>query len=365
MFFDVTIIGAGVVGLSIAKFCSEQGYSVVVLEQESRAGEGISSRNSGVLHAGIYYPENSLKTKFCISGNRLLYEYANDKRINHKRIGKYIIASHENDIEKLHKIYNQGIKNLVEVDLLSNRKMKEIYPDLKIEEAIFSPNTGIIDVPELISALEGDIQHNGGLISFKTNFIAAEKIDQGFKIICNDGSSYEIDTRYLVNASGLYSDTISQKIDALSERHFSSIKYAKGHYFKYNGNHPFTTLVYPLANEFSSGLHVGFDLSDQIRFGPDIAWVDQIDFSFDESLKGKFIESIKQYWPQIDSSKLHPDYVGIRPKLQSFNETMKDFSIKGFNDHGVDGLINIQGVESPGVTSCLSIGKHVLNLIRS
>ena len=365
MFFDVTIIGAGVVGLSIAKFCSEQGYSVVVLEQESRAGEGISSRNSGVLHAGIYYPENSLKTKFCISGNRLLYEYANDKRINHKRIGKYIIASHKNDIEKLHKIYNQGIKNLVEVDLLSNRKMKEIYPDLKIEEAIFSPNTGIIDVPELISALEGDIQHNGGLISFKTNFIAAEKIEQGFKIICNDGSSYEIDTRYLVNASGLYSDTISQKIDALSERHFSSIKYAKGHYFKYNGNHPFTTLVYPLANEFSSGLHVGFDLSDQIRFGPDIAWVDQIDFSFDESLKGKFIESIKQYWPQIDSSKLHPDYVGIRPKLQSFNETMKDFSIKGFNDHGVDGLINIQGVESPGVTSCLSIGKHVLNLIRS
>ena len=365
MFFDVTIIGAGVVGLSIAKFCSEQGYSVVVLEQESRAGEGISSRNSGVLHAGIYYPENSLKTKFCISGNRLLYEYANDKRINHKRIGKYIIASHENDIEKLHKIYNQGIKNLVEVDLLSNRKMKEIYPDLKIEEAIFSPNTGIIDVPELISALEGDIQHNGGLISFKTNFIAAEKIEQGFKIICNDGSSYEIDTRYLVNASGLYSDTISQKIDALSERHFSSIKYAKGHYFKYNGNHPFTTLVYPLANEFSSGLHVGFDLSDQIRFGPDIAWVDQIDFSFDESLKGKFIESIKQYWPQIDSTKLHPDYVGIRPKLQSFNETMKDFSIKGFNDHGVDGLINIQGVESPGVTSCLSIGKHVLNLIRS
>ena len=365
MFFDVTIIGAGVVGLSIAKLCSEQGYSVVILEQESRAGEGISSRNSGVIHAGIYYPENSFKTKFCVSGNELLYEYANQKRINHKKIGKYIIASHKNDIEKLHKIYNQGIKNMVEVDLFSNRKMKEICPDLKIEEAIFSPNTGIIDVPELISALEGDIQHNGGLISFNTKFIAAEKIEHGFKIICNDGSSYEIDTRNLVNASGLYSDTISQKIDALGEGHISSIKYAKGHYFKYNGNHPFTTLVYPLANQFSSGLHVGFDLSGQIRFGPDITWVDKIDFSFDESLKIKFIESIKQYWPQIDSTKLHPDYVGIRPKLQSFNETMRDFSIKGFNDHGVDGLINIQGVDSPGVTSCLSIGKHVLNLIKS
>ena len=365
MFFDVTIIGAGVVGLSIAKFCSEQGYSVVVLEQESRAGEGISSRNSGVIHAGIYYPENSFKTKFCVSGNELLYEYANQKRINHKRIGKYIIASHKNDIEKLHKIYNQGIKNLVEVDLFSNRKMKEIYPDLKIEEAIFSPNTGIIDVPELITAMEGDIQHNGGLISFNTNFIAAEKIEYGFKVICNDRSSYEIDTRYLVNASGLYSDMISQKIDALDEGHFSSVKYAKGHYFKYNGNHPFTTLVYPLANEISSGLHVGFDLSGQIRFGPDITWVDEIDFGFDESLKSTFIQSIKKYWPQIDSAKLHPDYVGIRPKLQSSHETMKDFSIKDFNDHGVDGLINIQGVESPGVTSCLSIGKHVLNLIKS
>ena len=136
-------------------------------------------------------------------------------------------------------------------------------------------------------------------------------------------------------------------------------------YFKYNGNHPFTTLVYPLANEFSSGLHVGFDLSGQIRFGPDITWVDEIDFSFDENLKDKFIKSIKEYWPQLDSTKLHPDYVGIRPKLQNFNETMKDFSIKDFNDHGVDGLINIQGVESPGVTSCLSIGKHVLNLIKS
>jgi L-2-hydroxyglutarate oxidase LhgO len=243
--------------------------------------------------------------------------------------------------------------------------MKEIYPDLKIEEAIFSPNTGIIDVPELISALEGDIQHNDGLISFNTNFIAAEKIEQGFKIICNDGSSYDLDTRYLVNASGLYSDTISQKIDILDNRHFSSLKYAKGHYFKYNGKHPFTTLVYPLANEFSSGLHVGFDLSGQMRFGPDIAWVDEIDFSFDESLKSKFIESIKQYWPQIDSTKLHPDYVGIRPKLQSSNETMRDFSIKGFNDHGVDGFINIQGIESPGVTSCLAIGRHVLDLIKS
>ena len=365
MFFDVTIIGAGVVGLSIAKFCSEKGYSVVVLEQESRAGEGISSRNSGVIHAGIYYPKDSLKTKFCISGNNLLYKYASFKRINYKKIGKYIVASHKNDLEKLHKIYQQGKTNSVELIFIADKKIKEIYPDLKIEEAIFSPNTGIIDVPELISSLEGDIQYNSGIVAFNTKFIAAEKIEKGFKIQCDDGSKYQIDTHNLINASGLYSDVISKKIDVLKDKNFLTVKYAKGHYFKYLGKHPFKNLIYPLANEFSSGLHVGFDLSGQIRFGPDITWVDKIDFKFDESLKDKFIESIKQYWPQIDASKLQPDYVGIRPKLQTRNESMKDFSITDFNDHGVNGLINIQGIESPGVTSCLAIGRHVSELINS
>ena len=365
MFFDLTIIGAGVVGLSIAKSCSELGMSVVVLEKDSRAGEGISSRNSGVIHAGIYYPNESLKTKFCLSGNKLLYDYAKAKNIDHKRIGKYIIASSKDELEKLEGIYKKGILNSVTLDFLTKEKMKSIYPDLNVEAGIYSPNTGIIDVPELINALEGDIQHNNGLISLNTKFISAQKNNSGFTISCDDGNKFLINSKYLINASGLNSDLISQQIDTLDKKYYSSIKYAKGHYFKYSGSHPFTTLVYPLASEFSSGLHVGFDLSGQIRFGPDITWVDDIDYSFDDSLKDNFMCSIKKYWPGIDSKKLQPDYVGIRPKLQNMDEKMKDFSICDSKVHGVEGLINIQGLESPGVTSSLAIGEYVKHMINS
>ena len=363
MFFDLTIIGAGVVGLSIAKSCSELGMSVVVLEKDSRAGEGISSRNSGVIHAGIYYPNESLKTKFCLLGNKLLYDYAKAKNINHKRIGKYIIASSKDELEKLEGIYKKGVLNSVTLNFLSKEKMKSIYPDLNVEAGIYSPNTGIIDVPELINALEGDIQHNNGLISLNTKFISAQKNNSCFNISCDDGNKFSINSKYLINASGLNSDLISQQIDTLDKKYYSSIKYAKGHYFKYCGSHPFRTLVYPLASEFSSGLHVGFDLSGQIRFGPDITWVDDIDYSFDDSLKDNFMRSIKKYWPGIDSKKLQPDYVGIRPKLQNMHEKMKDFSICDSKVHGVEGLINIQGIESPGVTSSLAIGEYVKNMI--
>jgi L-2-hydroxyglutarate oxidase LhgO len=365
MFFDLTIIGAGVVGLSIAKSCSELGMTVVVLEKDSRAGEGISSRNSGVIHAGIYYPNESLKTKLCLSGNKLLYDYAKTKNIDHKRIGKYIIASSKNELEKLEGIYKKGVLNSVTLDFLNKEKMKSIYPDLNVEAGIYSPNTGIIDVPELINALEGDIQHNNGLISLNTKFISAQKNDSGFTISCDDGNKFLINSKYLINASGLNSDLISQQIDTLDKKYYSSIKYAKGHYFKYSGSHPFTTLVYPLASEFSSGLHVGFDLSGQIRFGPDITWVDDIDYSFDESLKDSFMSSIIKYWPDIESKKLHPDYVGIRPKLQDIGEKMKDFSISDSSIHGVEGLINIQGLESPGISSSLAIGDYVKHMINS
>ena len=337
--------------------------SVVVIEKESRAGEGISSRNSGVIHAGMYYPNKSLKTQFCISGNALLYKYAELKNINHRKIGKYIIATEEHELGKLKNIYDRGIKNGVSLKLCSKDKIQSIYPDLKVEGAVHSPETGIIDVPELITALEGDIQHNQGVVSLNTSFISAKKSENNFEIICNDGNNFSINAKILVNSSGLHSDITSKKIQPLDQKYNSPIYYAKGHYFKYSGPHPFHSLVYPLASEFSSGLHVGFDMGGQIRFGPDVTWVNVIDFSFDESLKDYFINSIHNYWPDMDPDKLQPDYIGIRPKLQNSNEKMKDFSILGAQDHGVDGLINLQGIESPGVTSCLAIGQYVAELV--
>ena len=179
----------------------------------------------------------------------------------------------------------------------------------------------------------------------------------------NDGNKFIIKSKYLINSAGISSETVAISIEPLDSRHISPIHYAKGHYFKYTGDHPFSTLVYPVSDEFTSGLHVGFDMAGQIRFGPSIDWIDVIDYSFDESLKDYFIKSIQSYWPSLNPDKLQPDYVGIRPKIQNTNEQMKDFSIIGPKDHGVSGLIHLQGIESPGITSCLSIGQYVTNLI--
>jgi len=362
--FDAVIIGAGVVGLSIAKFYSEIGKSVVVLEKESRSGEGVSSRNSGVIHAGMYYPTGSLKSALCIEGNRLLYDYAKVKNISCRKIGKYIIASKEDELEKLNKLYNQGLSSGVSLEMIAKEKIQNLYPDLVLAGAIYSPESGIIDVPELVTALEGDIQHNKGVISLNTAFISATKSQDNFKITCNDGNEFKINSKMLINSSGLNSEINTRKIFSLDDKYNLPINLAKGHYFKYSGKHPFNTLIYPLSNEFSQGIHAGFDLSGQLRFGPDINWISNLDFSFDESVKDNFIDSIQQYWPDMNPDKLQPDYVGIRPKIQNPNEKMRDFSILDSKIHGVKGLINLQGIESPGVTSSLAIGKFVTKLLQ-
>ena len=361
--FDLAVIGAGVIGLSIAKFYSALGYSVVVLEKESRAGEGISSRNSGVIHAGMYYPTNSLKTKFCIEGNKMLYEYATLKNITHKKLGKYIIASQVSELGKLDKIYEQGISNGAKIKRCSKDEMQAKYPDLIVAGGIYSSETGIIDVPEFITALEGDIQHNGGTVAFNTSFKSAAKVDNLFEIICDNGNEFMVQAKNLVNAAGLTSDLSSRNIKQLDKKYNHPIHFAKGHYFKYSGSHPFHSLVYPLSDEFSLGIHVGFDISGQLRFGPDLTWVQSLDFSFDESLKEKFIAAIHSYWPNMDPEKLQPDYVGIRPKIQNSKQSMQDFLILGRSDHGVRGLITLQGIESPGVTSSLAIGDYVASMI--
>ena len=363
MIFDLAIIGAGVVGLSIAKSCSELGMSVLVLEQETRSGEGISSRNSGVIHAGIFYPTGSLKSKLCVEGNEMLYEYALKKNISCKKIGKYVIASEDRELDKLRQIYNQGNLNGATLTMCSKDEITAFHPDLRLAGAMYSPQSGIIDVPELITALEGDIQHNKGIISLNTKFISAERLNDHFKISCNDGNDFDIKAKGLVNSSGLASEVNSRKIHSLDSKYNYPVFFAKGHYFKYSGNHPFSSLIYPLADEFSQGIHVGFDMSGQLKFGPDINWVDDLDYSFDESVKDNFIKSIHKYWPSMDPNKLQPDYVGIRPKIQNRNGRMRDFSILDSKDHGVDGLINLQGIESPGVTSCLALGTHVASAI--
>ena len=360
---DVIIIGGGVIGLSIARELSCSGKETIVLEKNERAGDETSSRNSGVIHAGIYYPENFLKTKLCVEGNKLIYEYAKEKKINHKKYGKYIIASSKRELSNLETIYNQGKKNNVEIYMAEKEKVLEDNAGLIFNKALFSPNSGVIDVPEYVTALEGDIQHFGGLISLRTTFLSAKKKVGKFIVNCKAEDNFSIESKYLINCSGLSNKRTLKNIDNFPIKKFYPQYYAKGHYFKYSGKAPFSNLIYPVSDQHSLGIHVGFDLSGGMRFGPDVEFVDEIDYSFNESLKDKFIDSISKYWPNINPEKLHPDYTGIRPKITKPNETMRDFSIQTHVDHGIENFINLQGIESPGLTSSLAIGRFVKNLL--
>jgi L-2-hydroxyglutarate oxidase LhgO len=360
---DVIVIGGGVIGLCIARELSSSGKETIVLEKNERAGDVTSSRNSGVIHAGIYYPENFLKTKLCVEGNKLIYEYAKEKRINHKKYGKYIIATNKKELSNLETILIQGKKNNVELNKVDNEKVLENNPGLIFHEALYSPDSGVIDVPEYVTALEGDIQHYGGLISLKTSFFKAKKQQERFIVNCKTDDEFSIDSEFLINCSGLNNELTLKNIENFPKNKIYQNYYAKGHYFKYSGKSPFSNLIYPVSGQHSLGIHVGFDLAGGTRFGPDVEFVNEIDYSFNESLKNKFIDSISQYWPAINPDKLHPDYTGIRPKITKPNETMRDFSIQTFEDHGIKNFINLQGIESPGLTSSLAIGKFVRNLL--
>ena len=360
---DVIIIGGGVIGLSIARELSFSGKETIVLEKNERAGDVTSSRNSGVIHAGIYYPENFLKTKLCVEGNKLIYEYAKEKKINHKKYGKYIIASNKKELSNLEAILIQGQKNNVEISLVENEKVLENNPGLIFHEALYSPNSGVIDVPEYVNALEGDIQHFGGLISLRTSFIDAKRKKDKFLVSCSAEEEFSIESKYLINCSGLSNEATLSNVESFPKDSIYKNYFAKGHYFKYSGKTPFSNLIYPISSKHSLGIHVGFDLAGGMRFGPDVEFTDKIDYSFNESLKQKFLDSIRQYWPDINPEKLHPDYTGIRPKITRPKESMKDFSIETEIEHGIKNLINLQGIESPGLTSSLAIGKFVTNLL--
>ena len=360
---DVIVIGGGVIGLSIARELSGSGKETIVLEKNERAGDVTSSRNSGVIHAGIYYPENFLKTKLCVEGNKLIYKYAKEKKINHKKYGKYIIACNKTELINLEEILIQGKKNNVQITRVENEKVLESNPGLIFHGALYSPNSGVIDVPEYVTALEGDIQHFGGLLSLKTSFLDAKKKKGKFVITCKAEDEFSIESKYLINCSGLSNESTLKNIQDFPKNKIYRNYFAKGHYFKYSGKPPFSNLIYPVSGQHSLGIHVGFDLAGGMRFGPDVEFVNEIDYSFNESLKNKFVDSISKYWPDINPDKLNPDYTGIRPKITKPNEKMRDFSIQTFDHHRIKNFINLQGIESPGLTSSMAIGKYIKNLL--
>ena len=359
-YFDVVVIGAGIIGIAISLAHAKKGSQVLLVEKNPTFGQGISSRNSEVIHAGIYYPPNSLKAKFCRRGMILLYDYCKDKDIPHKKIGKLIIQTENQTDNDLEKIYANGLSNgCTELRLIDEKELNELEPEVKGINAIWSPNTGIIDSHACMNAMLVDLQKKGGTVVFNHQFEKFFPTDKGIECLVN--SSTVITTKKLINSAGLDSVYVTKLIEGFPESHQENISYCKGTYFGYKNRLPFSHLIYPLPNEEGLGIHFTLDMNLDGRFGPDTEWVEQVDYSLDDARTKHASKEIKKYWPKCDHRCLRAVYAGIRPKLGTQKSFRKDFIIQTSEVHNIPGLINLFGMESPGLTSALSIAEYIAN----
>lgn len=360
---DTVVIGSGVVGLACAREIAQKGDQVVVLEKHGRSGEETSSRNSGVIHSGIYYPTGSKKATLCVEGNGLLYDYVKSKNIAYKNTGKVIVASTADEVEKLEQLLRKGVDNDVKhLTMLSKREVTKYQPEIIAERGLYCPSSGIVDVPELIQSLEAELQELGVIIAYNS-VVEDIHVDSHseLQLMVRGQENYSINAQKVVNSAGLYAVELATKIKEIPREIIPKAYYAKGHYFQLGGKHPFTDkLVYPLNEKDGLGIHVTLDISGKVRFGPDVTWIEEIDYSFDEDLRESFVEVIQSYWPNLNSEKLTPDYTGIRPKIYGPNDEPADFIIQTSKEHKINGLVNLLGIESPGLTSSFAIAREVV-----
>jgi len=362
---EYLVIGAGVVGLAVAAKLAECGKEVLVVEAEDAIGTQTSARNSEVIHAGIYYPENSLKAALCMPGRDALYKYCNERGVPYKQCGKLIVAPSSANIDDLNAILVTGEKNGVsDLEYLSREATTERAPALNVSAAIWSPTTGIIDSHQLMLALLGDVENNGGMLALRSKVINVIPGNDGFGndgyivTVENDGQTI-IFARSIVNCAGLGATAVANNIQGLPLSTIPSVTYAKGSYFSYAAPVPFDCLIYPMPAPGGLGIHLTLDQAGQARFGPDVEWVNDVDYSVDPNMAGKFTKAISSYWPEIDASKLQASYSGIRIKTFAYGNDFHDFIISGPKQHGLIGLVNLFGIESPGLTSCLAIADYV------
>jgi L-2-hydroxyglutarate oxidase LhgO len=357
---DAVIVGAGVVGLAVARALALRGLDVLVLERHRRPGEEISSRNSGVIHAGIYYPADSLKARLCVQGRELLYQYCSERDIAHRRCGKIIVAA-ESQITSLRQLRQRGEANgVTDLMWLTADEVRGIEPAVSCAAALLSPSTGIIDVHELITSLQGDLDTCRATLAFGCELHSVTTHPEGFTLaVRSGGESSEIRTGLLVNCAGLEAVALLKQISGYpaDRRHDSYL--AKGNYFACQGLKPFTHLVYPMPNDAGLGIHATLDLDGSVRFGPDVEWITSVNYDVDPGRARVFYSAIHEYWPALPQNCLQPAYAGIRPKLAGPGMKAQDFEIEGPGQHGVPGLMNLLGIESPGLTCCMAIGAEV------
>jgi L-2-hydroxyglutarate oxidase LhgO len=360
--FDHCIIGAGIVGLAIAFKLSKQfpKAKILLLESNSQFGSETSSRNSEVIHAGIYYPENSLKAELCFDGREQLYQFCKDYSVPFKRIGKLIVASDVNDIAKLETLQNNAVKNNVSLKVLNEKECLKLEPNVNAKAALFSENTGIIDSHQYMATLLKLAEQQGVLYSPNTHFMDANKTTKGFDIRVNTREGhFDFSSQYLINSAGLHATEVATKI---SNSFIPQYHLCRGHYFSYQEKSPFSHLIYPIPNQNTAGLgiHATLDLAGQVRFGPDVEFIAKLDYSGNEERKQHFIRAIQPYFQKLNPEKLVFNYCGIRPKLTGPNEAAADFMIQTSAQHNLEGLINLFGIESPGLTASLAIADRVI-----
>lgn len=359
---DCTVIGAGVIGLAVARNLALAGRDVLVVEAAESIGTETSSRNSEVIHAGIYYPKGSRKAHLCVSGRERLYAYARECGIGHRRLGKLIVATSDDQLGKLREIKAKAeacdVHDLV---LLDRAKAQAMEPELTCVAALHSPSTGIIDSHALMLSYQGDAEAKGAAFAFAARIEGGEITRDGIVLhaVTDDGTAYDFLSQNVINAAGLGAQDIAGKLRGFPQKHVPPLTFARGCYFTLAGKAPFARLIYPVPVDGGLGVHLTLDLGGQARFGPDVEWIDRIDYTLDERRGQSFYADIRRYWPALADGRLQPGYTGIRPKLSKAGEPAADFVIAGPADHGIAGLVNLFGIESPGLTASLAIADEV------
>jgi L-2-hydroxyglutarate oxidase LhgO len=364
---DAIVVGAGVIGIAVARALALHGLDTVLLEREGAIGTQTSSRNSEVIHAGLYYPPGSLKARLCLRGRELLYAYCESRSIPYRRCGKLLVATHAAQRDALAKIEANAVASgVLDLQPLTRAGVNALEPALAVVAGILSPSTGIVDSHALMLSLQGDFERAGGLLALRSPVI---EIDCGATrpIVRTGGADpTELAARWVVNAAGLWAAEVARVCKGLDPRHIPSLRFAKGSYFSLVMRAPFSHLVYPMPEPGGLGVHLTLDLTGRARFGPDVEWLetespDAPDYRVDPARREAFAAAIRAYWPELPLDALQPDYAGVRPKLGGPDAPPADFVLQGASQHGVGGLLNLYGIESPGLTASLAIAEEALS----
>ena len=366
---DCIVVGAGVIGLCVARAVARRGHEVIVIERERRAGLHLSSRNSEVIHAGIHYPPGSLKAQLCVRGRELLYSYCEAHRVGFRRCGKLTVAASAAEEGRLQALAANARANGVELEWLDATQARRLEPELHCAMALLSPSTGIIDSAGLLRSLLGDAESHGATVAFGSAVTALSVGSGGIEVCVDAEPRASVHARWVINCAGLSAAAVAASFADFTRAAIPSMHFAKGNYFSLPGRAPFAHLIYPVPGASGHlGVHLTLDLAGSARFGPDLQWLEAMDggnpdYSVDAQRASAFVAAIREYWPALPAESLSPAYAGIRPKLSGPGEAARDFLISAPEEHGFPGMINLFGIESPGLTSCLALGDVIAAIL--